>query len=327
MKKLITILKYLVLLIIFGIIAFISYINWALPNVGDPENITVELTKESIERGKYLANSVCVCMDCHSVRDWNKFSGPLVEATLGKGGEAFNQKLGFPGDFYAKNISPFALKSWTDGELLRAISSGVGKNGKSLFPVMPYPNYGKMDRNDLYSIIAYLRSLDPVESLISESKATFPMSLIINTIPKKAQFSKIPDLNDTVAYGAYLFLAASCNDCHTKTKKGKPIKGMELAGGFEFPLITGGIVRSANITPDKETGIGNWTEDIFINRFKLYGDSAYIPNDIDKGNFNSTMPWMMYSGMKKEDLKAMFAYLKTIKPVKNDVIKFNPISR
>ena len=322
MKKIITIAKYTVSLIIIGIVGLVCYVRYVLPDVGNPEKISIESTAERIARGKYLANSVCVCMDCHSTRDWNKFSGPLVAGTLGKGGEKFDQKFGFPGLYYAKNITPFALKDWTDGEILRSITSGVNKQGKALFPVMPHPNYGKLDRDDLFSIIAYLRSLDPVENLVPESESDFPMNFIINLIPQKAGFSNIPDENDRVAYGSYLFTAAACNDCHTQQIKGKQVAGMELAGGFRFPLPNSGVVRSANITPDKETGIGNWAEEDFVNRFKEFADSTYLPEEIQKGEFNTVMPWTMYGTMRENDLKAIYAYLRTVKPVKNKVKRF-----
>jgi mono/diheme cytochrome c family protein len=295
----------------------------ALPDVGEAEDIQVELTSERIERGNYLANSVASCMDCHSKRDWSKFAGPVVEGSLGMGGEEFNQKYGFPGKFYAKNITPFALTDWTDGEILRAISSGVNKDGVALFPLMPHPNYGKLDREDLYSIIAYIRTLKPIENIVPESEPDFPMNFIINTIPQKANYSKIPDPANPVAYGAYLFTAAACGDCHTKAEKGTPIAGMELAGGFEFPMPLGGTARSANITPDMETGIGNWNEEAFVQRFKAYSDSTYISTETKKGDFNTIMPWTMFSTMKPEDLKAIYAYLRTVKPIKNKIVKFS----
>ena len=296
--------------------------KFALPNVGEPEDITISASKEQIERGKYLAHAVTVCMDCHSVRDWTKFSAPLVEGTLGQGGETFDQKFGFPGAYYSKNITPFGIGSWTDGELLRAISSGVNKEGKALFPLMPHPNYGRMDKEDLLAIIAYLRTLSPIENTVKESSSDFPMNIIINTIPKKAEFSKIPDHKDQLAYGQYLFNAAACNECHTKQDKGAPIEGMTAAGGFEFPLPSGGIVRSANITQDKETGIGNWSEGAFVARFKMYSDSSYTHRTVAQGEFNTVMPWTMYANMTEEDLKAIFLYMKTIKPVTNKVLNF-----
>lgn len=188
---------------------------------------------------------------------------------------------------------------------------------------MPHPAYGKMDREDVYSIIAYIRSLDPIENMVPESEPDFPMNFIINTIPKKAEYSVKPDPSDQVAYGAYLFTAAACADCHTQQVKGTPVAGMELAGGFEFPLNTGGIVRSANITPDVETGIGGWTEAMFVGRFKAFADTSYIPHSVERNEFNTVMPWIMYSGMSEEDLKSIYAYLKTVKPVKNQVVRFS----
>jgi mono/diheme cytochrome c family protein len=316
------IVKVFLVLLIVGIVALFLFVKFALPNVGELEYLSIKPTETRLERGRYLANHVSVCVDCHSTRNWNKFSGPLVEGTLGKGGEVFDQRFGFPGSFYSKNITPYGIGDWTDAEVLRAIASGVSKNGKALFPIMPHPNFGKMDKEDLVSIIVYLRSLKPIESKVPESIADFPMNLIINTIPKAPQYSVVPSKNDAVAYGSYLFNAASCSECHTKQEKGKPIEGMELAGGFEFPMVTGGIARSANITQDKDTGIGKLTEADFVKRFKSYADSTYVPNKVAKGSFNTTMPWTMYAGMKEEDLKAIYAYLKTVKPIHNSVEKF-----
>ncbi|HET6543516.1 MAG TPA: cytochrome C, partial [Chryseolinea sp.] len=193
MKNLPKVIGFVLLGIAVLIGIFISYLKLALPNVGDPEELTVELTPERIDRGKYLAHSVTICMDCHAIRDWSKFSGPPTEGTLGKGGDRFDQTLGLPGVYFAKNITPFGIKRYTDGELLRVITTGVTKEGRAMFPLMPYLNYGKMDREDIYDIIAYIRSLGPVESTIPESVSDFPMSLIINTIPQKANHQKKPD--------------------------------------------------------------------------------------------------------------------------------------
>jgi len=55
----------------------------------------------------------------------------------------------------------------------------------------------------------------------------------------------------------------------------------------------------------------------------MYATSSYVPNKIEKGNFNTVMPWMMYGGMNEDDLKAIYVYLKTIKPIKNTVVKFS----
>jgi mono/diheme cytochrome c family protein len=324
MNKIIKVVLSIVALLLIVIVAMLIYVKQALPNVGKPEEISIERTVDRIERGKYLANSVTVCIDCHSTRDWNQFSGPIIEGTEGKGGEVFDQKYGFPGSFHARNITPASLANWTDGEILRAIGSGVDKNGKALFPVMPHPNYGKLDREDLYSIIAYIRTLKPIENKVPPSVPDFPMNFILNTIPQKATYSKRPDTTDLLAYGQYIFTAAACNECHTKKEKGAAVVGMELAGGFEFAIASGGVVRSANITPDIETGIGKLSANEFLQKFKHYNDSSYQNPTIKKNTINTVMPWMMYRNMKETDLKAMYAYIRTFKPIKNEVIKYTP---
>ena len=324
MKTIKKILLIAVIVIVAGVAGVLSYVKFALPNVGPAKNIKIAITPARIERGKYLVTSVCACIDCHSARNWHQYPAPIMANTYGEGGEKFGHDEGFPGNFYAKNITPFNLKNWTDGEIFRAITTGVTKDGKALFPVMPYLNYGRLDKEDIYSIIAYIRTLPAIDHKTLASKADFPMNFIMNLIPQKAHFSSIPSKSDTVSYGKYLLTAASCNDCHTMQKNGQPVAGMTLAGGFKFPLITGGTVVSANITPDKETGIGKWSEEAFVKRFKLYADSNFKPSAVKNGAFNTVMPWTVYGRMKVSDLKAIYAYLRTVKPIKHEVVHFIP---
>lgn len=319
MKTILKFLKWIGIILFIGLIAGIAYLKFALPNVGEAPEMKVELTPERIERGKYLANHITVCIDCHSERDWTKFSAPLVEGTIGKGGDVFNQKLGFPGEYYASNITPYGISKYTDGELFRVITTGVKKDGKAAFPIMPYHYYGRMDEEDIKSIIAYLRTLSPIENDVPESKSDFPMNLIINTIPKKAELGKRPPITNFISYGNYITNAAGCMECHTQSDKGVLIEGAEFGGGREFLIPNGSIVRSSNITPDKETGIGTWTEAIFVERFKSRSDSATLNTTLSKDEFNTVMPWTMYGKMTEEDLKAIYAYLKTVKPIKNSV--------
>ena len=326
MKNLPKVIGYVLLGIAVLIGVFISYLKLALPNVGDPEELTIELTPERIERGKYLAHSVTICMDCHAIRDWSKFSGPPADGTLGKGGDRFDQTVGLPGAYYAKNITPFGIQRYTDGELLRVITTGVTKEGRAMFPLMPYLNYGKMDREDIYDIIAYIRSIEPIESTIPESVSDFPMSLIINTLPQKANPQKKPDPKDELAYGAYMVNASGCVECHTQVDKGQIIKERSFSGGREFSFPNGAVVRSSNITQHPETGIGNWTREQFMARFKQYADSAYVIPSVKPDEFNSIMPWTMYAHMKESDLSAIFTYLQTVKGIPNNVTKFSPAS-
>src|SRR5690606_34571742 len=157
-----------------------------------PQVIEIEQTPDRITRGRYLANHVTLCMDCHSTRDWSRYSGPMLQTDLGGGGELFSEDMGFPGKFYAANITTHKLGDWTDGEILRAVTTGVNRDGKALFPIMGYPRFGRMDQEDIYSIIAYIRTLEPVNHEIPGSEPAFPVNFLINTMPKPAAFSQKP---------------------------------------------------------------------------------------------------------------------------------------
>ncbi|HYC84814.1 MAG TPA: c-type cytochrome [Chryseosolibacter sp.] len=324
MKKFLKIAGIVLLVILVAIAGLITYVKTALPNVGDPPELKVEATPEMIERGKYLANSVAGCTDCHSTRDWTKFSGPLVPGTIGKGGERFDQSVGFPGVYFSRNITPAGIGRYSDGELYRVITTGVTKEGRAMFPVMPYLYYGKMDDEDIYSIIAYLRSLPPVENNVPESESDFPMSVILNTIPKPGTPTKRPDPIDKVAYGKYLVNAAGCIECHTQVESGQIKPELAFSGGRDFNFPDRSIVRSSNITPDPETGIGKWTEEQFVQRFRMYADTSYVAPAVNPGEFNTIMPWTVYGKMTEQDLAAIFAYMQTVTPIKNQVIKFAP---
>lgn len=314
---------YFLLLLVAGLAVLLLYVKAAMPDVGEPAEIKLDYTPERLQRGEYLANHVSVCMDCHSKRDWTRFSGPLVPGTTGQGGERFDQSMGLPGVFYSKNITPSSISRYTDGELFRLITTGVTKEGRAMFPLMPYTYYGKMDPEDIYSIITYVRSLQPVEHAVLDSQPDFPMNFIINTLPQKANHQTRPDPSDVLAYGAYMVNASGCAECHTQVDKGQIIPELIYGGGREFMFPDGSVVRSSNISPDSETGIGKWTEEMFVRKFKAYADSTSA-EPVMPGEFNTLMPWTMYSGMEEKDLAAIFAYLRTVKPMKNQVVKFTP---
>ncbi len=323
MKKLLKVTGYLVAaLILIGICA-LAFLQLGFPKVDPAPELSIDYTPDRIERGAYLANHVTVCMDCHSKRDFSQFSGPPTPGTIGAGGDRFDHSMGLPGVFYAKNITPFGISEYSDGELFRLITTGVTNDGRAMFPLMPYAYYGKMDPEDIYDIIAYIRSLPAVESEIPDSEADFPVNLLLRTMPKNAEMVKKPNPSDQIAYGGYLVNASGCIECHTQVSpQGVIIPEVAYSGGRSFPFPDGSVVTSSNITPDPETGIGSWTEEMFVSRFKQYADSGYVNPKVNPGEFNSLMPWTMYAGMKEEDLKAIFAYLKTLKPMKNEVIKF-----
>jgi mono/diheme cytochrome c family protein len=298
-----------------------------MPNVGSAPDIKIDATPERLALGEYLAYHVTVCIDCHSRRDWSRFSGPPAEGTIGMGGDLFDQKYGFPGTYYAKNITPSGISRYANGELFRVITTGVDKEGKALFPVMPFRYYGQIDEEDIKSIIEYIRTLKPIKNDVPKSSSDFPMNFLINTIPEKAHLSKKPGKTDIVNYGKYIVTASGCIECHTKVNKGNLIEGTEFGGGREFPFPDGSIVRSSNISPDQETGIGPWNKEAFLYYFHSHSDSLTLNTMIKPGDLNSIMPWTMYGKMTDEDLTSVFEYLITVKLIYNKVVKFSPAKK
>lgn len=291
----------------------------------DSKESPVVMSKEDsakaiVEHGSYLANHVAVCIDCHSKRDITKFSFPVIPGTEGGGGFTFGKESAVPGEVTSPNITPFALKDWTDDEIVKAITLGINKKGDTLFPLMPYHNYSRMAKSDLDAIIAYLRTLKPIDSTTAPRKLLIPPSMF-GPLPQNslAQNAK-PDPSEKIKYGEYVTMVASCSDCHTpRTPQGAPVFSEMFAGGFVFDL---GFMKVgvANITPDSATGIGGWTEDAFVTKFKA--SLAQSEDGKNPGRFNTIMPWAMYGKMKEEDLRAIFAYLQTVPGVNNKVEKW-----
>jgi len=319
MKKLFRVLVYLIVLVILVVGAGLAYITFALPNVGEAEEIIVEGTEEQIARGEYLANHVMLCMDCHAERDYSIFTAPPIPGSKGMGGDRFDRSMGLPGVFVSPNITPEGISDWTDGELFRLITTGVRKDGEPIFPVMPYQKYRELDPEDIKAVIAYLRTLEPKKSEIPERELDFPMNFILRTIPVKAELKPMPPKTDTIKYGGYLVTAGACGECHTKFENGA-FTGPYLAGGREFQFPDGSILRSPNLTPH-ETGLGNKKKSEFVALFKNYDPAHFKPGAIKQGDFQTIMPWTMYAGMDTTDLEAIYAFLTSLEPVENKVEK------
>ncbi len=299
----------------------LGYVTQVLPNTGPPPELTVEATPEVLARGKYLVENVAACLGCHSTRDIRQVGHPLAD--VGGGGFLFDHDMGFPGVLAAKNITPAGIGDWTDGELLHALTAGETPNHYALFPLMPWKNYREASTADLYAMIAWIRTLEPIKRPSPDHVLDPPLNLIVNFMPEAPTLTdSMPDPSDEVAYGEYLLTMASCNDCHTQTDHGKEIPGMKLAGGFAFKFPGYGINRSANITPDKATGIGTWSREVFVNTFRKHLDDPRTGLTIEPGGPLSVMPWAEYAGMTESDLGAIYAYLQTVEPVENKVVRF-----
>ncbi len=297
-------------------------------NSGDKSANKTEAKDDSvakvIERGRYLAVNVAGCIDCHSTRDMSKYSGPIVPGTEGKGGMEFNEKFGLPGSIYARNITPdpeTGIGTWTDEEILRAITQGINKKGDTLFPLMPYPHLNRTSKDDLMAIIAYIRTLKPIKNKVPERRLMIPIAMAYPgpILQASVDGNVRPSESDRVAYGGYLANMADCATCQSPLTPHGPDMTRAYAGGYRFDAGTF-IVNSANITPDSATGIGTWTEEQFMNKFVPYREEKNY--NFTVGKENTIMPLSLYAGMTDNDLKAIYAYLKSLKPISNKVEKY-----
>lgn len=313
--------KLLVLAVLFSVTIAAVYFSACNNSTSDKQATTeTDSLKQLVDRGHYLAHYVTQCMDCHSVRDTGKFSMPVVPGTEGGGAPIpFGKAEGIPGEVTPPNITPFALKDWTDEEIIRAITGGINKKGDTLFPIMPYQHYSKMAKDDILAIVAYIRSLKPIERTTPPRRLEIPLSML-GPLPVVNLDNNIkPDKADKLKYGEYLVNAAVCSECHTPMGPQGPDFSKVFAGGFVFdlPMFK---VAVGNITPDSATGIGTWTEEMFLARFKNNGSDEMVNKY--PGRMNTIMPWAMYAKMGEEELKAVYAYLRTVKPITNKVEKY-----
>ena len=276
-----------------------------------------ERTPGRLAHGKYLVEGVLGCLDCHSQLNGEPQPGQAPEFTARGGGRVMVNHGGFL--LAAPNISPDAATgggSWTDDQFARAIREGIGYDGRTLFPIMPYQLFRGLSDEDLASVIVYIRSLQPVRNSLPKPQIPFPLSRLIQSAPEPVLQAVSPSANDPVSRGHYLAQIASCIDCHTpEDKMHRPIKGMEFAGGKQ---IEGFPTRSANITPDP-SGISYYDEATFV--------KALRTGHVGARTLNPPMPWWVFRNMSDDDLKAIFAYLRTVKPVHNRVVNTEVASR
>lgn len=298
-----------------------TFFNSCKDKKDETKGLTAEDSlKQVVARGEYLAHHVTVCIDCHSKRDVTKFALPVIPGTEGGGAAfAFGKEEGVPGEVTAPNITPFRLKDWTDDEIARAITRGITKSGDTIFPIMPYHSYSRMSKGDVYAIVAYIRTLKPIESTTAARKLELPLSMLGPLPEGNLDQNIMPDPSDKIKYGQYLATSAACSDCHTPLGPQGPDFSKMFSGGFVFdnPAMK---VAVSNITPDSATGIGSWTEEMFVTKFK--NNAAAAKTTASAGRQNTMMPWEMYGSMKEDDLKAIYAFLRTVKPISNKVEKY-----
>jgi mono/diheme cytochrome c family protein len=255
-----------------------------------------------MQRGDYLVHAVMHCMGCHSKFDL-KADPPDLASTEGSGQVLFEEG-GLR--IIAPNITSdpeTGIGKWSDDAIARAIREGIAVDGSTLFPAMPYEHFRDLSDEDLASIVVFLRSLPPTHSEQPPNKIPFPISRFIQGVPEPVtEAVPEPDMSTPVKRGAYLVKMATCTDCHTpRDPKFNPISGMEMAGGNPMEGV-----YSANITPDA-SGIGYYDEAQFVQTIRT--------GSVRARKLKPIMLWWMFRNMTDDDLKAVFAYLRTLKPV------------
>ncbi len=304
--------------VIIPLLFFVVFFSNSCNNSSD--YTTNDTLTAKIERGDYLVNAVANCMHCHADRDFTKFGGPTVPGTEGKGG----QRKGV----FVSNITPTVLGNWTDQEIERAITTGIDNVGDTLFFTMPYMSYKYLTKYDAESIVAYIRTLEPLaDSVPKRDLSNLPTGRLTSLYHEfySNDIYQVLDqpLDQELLKGKYLVTIGGCLACHTNLD-------VKLLAYKRDSVFAGGLlsnkpgnnfkVKSANITPDTTTGIGAWTEEMFLAKFKIYRDKeAY---DYDPGKYNSEMPWTIFANMTDDDIKSIYRYLRTVKPIKNKVTKW-----
>ena len=270
-------------------------------------------SREQIARGKYIFGAAAGC-GCH---------------TLPKGGalNAGGRKYDGPfGTVYASNITPDpsnGIGKWTDAQVVTAIRSGRRPNGERLIPVHPYTVFNGMAEQDLQDVVAYLRSVPPVNQPVPAKKITVPMfesvflpAWLATFAPRETPPPSAP--TSGVGRGEYLTRAVThCGECHTpRTMTMATDNSRYLSGAAKGKGPEGSAVP--NITPDRETGIANWSEEQIAD----YLETGNRPDgDVAGGLMAEVIQGSSagYKDLTKADRLAIAKYLKSISPIKNKI--------
>ncbi len=251
-------------------------------------------------RGEYLAK-LMGCPACHSPDPARPYAGGLEAREPG-------------GIWRAGNLTPHAtgLASWTDAQIIAAIRDGVRPDGRALHPIMPYRHYRRLTDDDARAVVAFLRSLRPIDHAVAPAPPATPPSPPPPVTPPPAPASR----------GEYLVALMHCSSCHaTPGPDGQPDPARPFAGGkpmqpFGAALVSlgTGTLFASNLTPDRETGLGAWTAADLARSIQ-----ALVRPDgtVIRG------PMQLYaagwSAIDDRDLAAVAAYLKQLPPVRNPV--------
>lgn len=296
-------LLVIVILLAVGIHFTIGWRPFLGPRTRALTDRQFERTPERLLRGRYLTQGLLGCESCHSPKEWTTHGAPNLP-----GKELAGQVMpmpDLPGTITASNLTPdheTGGGNWTDDEFARAIREGIGHDGRTIFPMMPYTNYSGLSDEDLASVVVYVRSVAPVRNALPPTQVKFPVNYLVRGVPKPVtEAVHGPNPADRIATGKYL-VKLGCG-CHNA------VNNLDLGGG-EYLKGPWGESTSANITPDA-SGISFYDEATFIKALR----TGYV----GARRLNSIMPFGEFQNLNDDDLKAMFAYLRTVTPVRHRV--------
>lgn len=280
--------------------------------------LKVALDSTRIVRGAKIAS--LLCNECHKDPKTGRLTGRIMPDLPKEFGEVVTLNI---------TRDPIhGIGNWTDGELYYLLRTGLHKDGRWSPPFMP--KFPLMADEDLYSIIAWLRSNDPLLEAAPQEYPPNKFNLFTKFLANVAFVPPplpdlpiaIPDTSNRVAFGKYVADAlCACYACHSsdfsKQDALNPEKSFGFYGGGNPMLnLAGELVPSANITMDKETGIGNWTAVQFYEAVK-YGKNP-------KGG-PLYYPMFPHTTLSDNEVYAIYAYLKTVPTIKNAVARYQPI--
>jgi mono/diheme cytochrome c family protein len=268
-------------------------------------NRQFERTPERLDRGRYLTLGVLGCENCHSRKEWAQHGAPVIPGTEFAGQVFHGEIPNFPGFASAPNITPDRETgggNWTDDQIARAIREGIKHDGSTLFPMMPYSEYKQLSDEDVAAVVVYLRSVPAVRNAVPPMRINFPVNYLVRSAPEPVtEPVHGPDPADRFATGKYL-ATLGCG-CH------RAVDNLDFGGG-EHLKGPWGEATSANLTADP-SGIGYYYEAFFIKVIR----TGYV----GARKLNSVMPFGEFQNMSDDDLKAIFSYLRTVRPVKHRV--------
>jgi mono/diheme cytochrome c family protein len=262
---------------------------------------TANAQSDLVKRGDYLVNGILTCGNCHSPK------GPAgdIPGKLFSGGLSWDEP---PFKVTASNITQdkeTGIGGWTDAQIKTLLRTGIRPNGVHIAMVMPTGFYHIMTERDLDAVVAYLRTIKPINNKVADPIYKMPQAE--HVLPGAENLYTEAMLGDKIKKGFYLATIGHCMECHTPMEKGMRQWDTRLgAGGFEFPGPWG-ISVSRNITSSKTKGIGAWTN-AEIERAITTGVSR------DGSHLKPPMGFHYYSTLTAEDLDAVVAYLRTVPP-------------